>query len=213
MTLTKVNFWQYYKKRFCSLVVPYLMASVVAGFLSKKNILFSIVNFNAAGPYYFIAFFLQLILVAPLLNKFNLLFLPLVMGLAFYSNSWSMTNLWGGGEFLLGGSFLFLFLLGMIFYKKREYFKPKKGWALVGILLILVLEFGELMIKTWHNPPEILTMVYTLAIFMIFYNWKLNKENLLVKMFVFLGKYSLYIFLYHVPLALFINICFLKMVI
>lgn len=197
MTLSRHNTFQFYKKRLVSIIIPYTIATIILCLFFKKPFFLSLINFNAAGPLYFIAFFMQLILIAPLLNKLNYLFLPLIYILAFSLNRFHFTNLWGGGEFLFGGSFLFLFFLGMIFYKNIHLFKPKIIYSILSLIILISLEYFKLMPATWHNPSYPLTMTYTLSIFFLFYNLNLNAKNPLIRFFSFLGRYSLYIFLYH----------------
>lgn len=197
MSLSKYNLFQFYKKRLLAIINPYILATFLISLFIHKPFLSSLINFNAAGPFYFIAFFLQLLLIAPILNKLNYFFLPLIFAVSFLLNRFHFTNLWGGGEFLFGGSFLFLFYLGIIFYKKISFFKQKFIFFIIAALILIFIELFNLIPATWHNPPYFLTMFYTLTIFSLFYNLNLNPKRLIIRLFSFLGRYSLYIFLYH----------------
>lgn len=197
MSLSKYNLFQFYKKRLLAIINPYILATFLISLFIHKPFLSSLINFNAAGPFYFIAFFLQLLLIAPILNKLNYFFLPLIFAVSFLLNRFHFTNLWGGGEFLFGGSFLFLFYLGIIFYKNISFFKPKFIFSVIAALVLIFFELFNLIPNTWHNPPYLLTMLYTFTIFSIFYNLSLPSNNPVIRLFSFFGRYSLYIFLYH----------------
>lgn len=197
ITLSRHNIFSFYKKRLISIIIPYIIATFIISLLTQKHFFPSLINFNASGPFYFIAFFLQLLLIAPFLSKLNYYFLPLIFVISFLLNRFHFTSLWGGGEFIFGGSFLFLFYLGIIFYKNISFFKPKFIFSVIAALILIFIELFNLIPATWHNPPYLLTMFYTLTIFCLFYNINLNPKSPIIRLFSLLGRYSLYIFLYH----------------
>ena len=201
MSLSRGNFIKFYKKRLVSIVIPFIIATAFFSLLYNKSFINSLLYFNATGPMYFIAFFMQLILIAPLLNKLNIFFLPLIILIANSLNHFSFIPfLWGGGNKLFGGTFLLMFYLGFLFYKNIEFF-DKIRFKLINIIIPIILlisfEYFKLYPTIWHNPPYFLTFVYTFSVFWFIFNLKLNYQNKILKFISYCGRNSLYIFLYH----------------
>jgi fucose 4-O-acetylase-like acetyltransferase len=201
MSLSHGNFMNFYKKRLVSIIIPFIIATALFSLLNDKSFINSLLHFNATGPMYFIAFFMELILIAPLLNKLPYYFLILIIPLSIYLNKFSFIPfLWGGGNKLFGGTFLLMFYLGFLFYKNIEKFNNirfKLINIIIPILLLIFFEYFKLYPKIWHNPPYTLTFIYTFSIFWLVFNLRLNYQNKILKFISYCGRNSLYIFLYH----------------
>lgn len=209
---------KYTLKRLFTIFFPYLIATFIYTTYYEKRLNFSLffqklINFSAAGPFYFVLFFMELIAIAPFIYKLinhqktKLLDIPILLGiyfLSFFLNKYAKINsLFGGGGILFGGSFLFLYCLGF-FLKKYFYYLNKKITLFFllcfSTILLLIFEYFNLIPKTWSNPANNLLFVYSLTIFsLIFSLYQLffNKFFKILIPIAFLGKYSLYIFLYH----------------
>jgi len=201
ISLKNGDVMKFYKKRFLSILIPFVIATAVFSLIDQKNFIFSLLHFNATGPMYFIAFFMELILIAPLLNKLNFYFLPLILLIANSLNHYSFIPfLWGGGNKLFGGTFLLMFYLGFLFYKNLKFFDSLR-YNIMNIILPITIfvyfEYFKLFPKIWHNPPYLLTFIYTFSIFWLVFNLRLNYQNKILKFFSYCGRNSLYIFLYH----------------
>jgi hypothetical protein len=108
----------------------------------------SVLFFSASAPFYFVLIYLQLTIVSPLLFKLvtfcNSWRFPLaahaiaVLGLS--AVAWAtmrftfMIDVHGGGKFLLGGTYLVCYYLGMVFGSRQPSFKSAKAAAVMAIL-------------------------------------------------------------------------------
>lgn len=192
---------------------------------SIKLLLVNLATFSANPVLYFVFFYIQLILIAPFLFKlfekntyikrgFYLL-LGLAVGLlinnyfdlnklilpkdasingAFIRNHGYIL----GANKLLGGSYLFLFALGIDLgiYKKIERISGK--W-LISILSIIVTSLFFIVYRNslWSNPPNLLIILYTALIFFIGVSIFKSELSITTKLLVLIGKASLYIYLLH----------------
>ena len=125
----------------------------------------------------------------------------------------------GGGQYLFGGTFLFLFYVGIllasedIFHKLKKYRKyivigglPVWGWCIYertrGYWRLD--EYFETYLGGGFNPPGLELMLYSFLTLMIIYSlFSLleGKKNYFIRNFVgcfsWLGRYTLSIFMYH----------------
>ncbi|MGN7761968.1 acyltransferase family protein [Paenibacillus sp. 22594] len=227
---TKLPIKSYIYKRVAPIVVPYLVATLVYhlywnkfhfDFNTFKN---QVIMFNGAAPFYFVLFFLQLIVVSPLLYKLfqGHKFYQQILGLLFiYLMSFYLThftnvaNYYGGASRILGGSYLFCFCLGIFLqllstnppsFLKRIFQSDIKGlvFGLVASLFALFVYLNtHLLDKSWANPPNKSTLVYTLIIaailFFIFQiaEKRFKRLSLIFTPIELIGSNSLYVFLYH----------------
>lgn len=215
---------RYQLRRIKGVFVPYVVATAVYGIVNMGyrfdagNFWSDLVHFRAAGPFYFVIFYCQLILVAPflyriLVNKnilFKLMSVALVYVVAKYLTHYTeVGNIYGGGGRVLGGSYLFVFYLGMLFFflYKKHWEKFNQIWmCLAGIMLSvsLIIVFSSLgwVNIGWSNPPNKYTIMYTLSVFVLTFSVytlasKWNFSKLVLNLINYIGKYSYYIFLYH----------------
>ncbi|AIQ49625.1 hypothetical protein R70723_29920 [Paenibacillus sp. FSL R7-0273] len=227
---TKMPIRAYIVKRITPIVVPYLVATLVYH-LYWNNLRFDfnvfknqVIMFNASAPFYFVLFFLQLIVVSPLLYRVfhgrvfyqQLLGLFFIYLMSFYLTHFtSVANYYGGASRVLGGSYLFCFSLGIflqllssnppIFLKKV--FQSDIKILVVGLVTALIAMFiyinAHLLDKSWANPPNKNTLFYTIIIASIlFFAFQIAEKRIKQLALIFtpielIGSNSLYVFLYH----------------
>jgi peptidoglycan/LPS O-acetylase OafA/YrhL len=185
-----------------------------------------LIHFDVIGPMYYLAVYLQLLLVAPLLYRIirkieplpfrgliHAGILALLYGISLFLMQFPLfLRLYGGGQFLFGGTFLVLFYLGMLLGTERDVFSdnpmPRSLFAFVsGTLCLWFLLFyhrrqSVSRIGFYHsviNPPGILLMVYALLFvltFLLLY-YLVRPGNVLWRLTGWLGRASLHIYLYH----------------
>lgn len=227
---TKLPMKTYIYKRIAPIVIPYLVATLVYhlywnklyfDFNTFKN---QVIMFNASAPFYFVLFFLQLVVVSPLLYKLfqghklyqQLLSLLFIYLISFYLTHFTnISNYYGGASKILGGSNLFCFCLGIFLqllvtdppsFLKRIFQYDVKGlvFGLVASLFALFIYINShLLEKSWANPPNKSTLIYTLIVaavllFVFLISEKRFKRFTMIFMPVeLIGSNSLYVFLYH----------------
>lgn len=202
------------------------------GTFDFETFLNALIHFNIQLPYYYIALYLQLMAISRLLfcylekptakywQAFRVVIL-LVASIAvslfthYHSN---IMGMYGGGGKLLGGSYLILFVLGMIL-QKYKVLDQKSPWVNVGMILlsgIFLLTFSRWECAAGYafaatlpfgnsiNPPNISQMMIALVLLALCaacYNLLDGKKiPLLGKIcsgMEYVGKHSLYVFLYH----------------
>ncbi|OPX85588.1 MAG: hypothetical protein A4E52_01640 [Pelotomaculum sp. PtaB.Bin013] len=173
-----------------------------------------LITFSAAPPFYFVEFYLELILVSPILfclvkiiEKQKSYKTILLLTLAIFwviSNLLVFTKVPGGNNvssFFFGGTHLFIFFLGLSFYPLINNLDIKKSSAIFSALAISCLIFSEIDIqRILPIPPNTYTIIYTLGVFLLIYsigNFYNYEKHLLTKYICICGNYSIYIFLYH----------------
>lgn len=191
-------------------------------------------NFNIQGPYYFLVFFIQLVAIAPILIQWNmwytrqkhvilyhvLTFFVLGIIATIAINYTYILPVHGGGQFLLGGTYLLLYYLGItlagshIFEIQNKKILGITTIVLLGIWIIWIilmhnqlLPFDKWMEGYWgygFNPPSVQFMIYGIISLFLFYAMfsflqQLGKSIIIValKIIAWFGKYTLYIFMYH----------------
>lgn len=192
-----------------------------------------LMDFNIAGPYYYVSLYIQLLIISPIIftllqynNRHHItLYLDIVIGIAifilshFTSMYTTIGQCYGGGSKLFGGSYLILFYLGMLISKYTPTFQKLGNvlyvcvaifFFLLSALIVLYMSFIGIhpdvpgLFGPGLNPPGILLMSYSLCIFSILFclgNIQIQSNILplhkLSRLFSFIGKHTLYIFLYH----------------
>lgn len=119
-------------KRGKSIIVPYIGATcvyqlVITGMLEMPSLLQHLFRFDITGPFYFVLFYVQLLLVSPILyrlincwnrNNEKIIHIILVFTSVFVAifcvRRTFIVDVWGGGKYLLGGSYFTIFLLGQV---------------------------------------------------------------------------------------------------
>lgn len=211
----------YLIRRISSILIPYVFAALIFNLYTYKGVFSLTVYFNELINFsypamYYIAFFIQLILVSTVLfkiikAKYHSPLIVLVLGLlyllSFYSTKYTtVANIGLAGGNILGGSYLFVFSLGILFYMCMPKLSNKKAnlsILIISMLGIIIFEYKQCILKSWSNPPTLLTMIYTLLIFGIVFSTfnildtKLHYIKKLLGLFNYIGKNSIYIYLYH----------------
>lgn len=197
------TFVRWTARRLWRIIAPYLVAVAVCQFfksgftLSLGPYILWALNFNLEGQFYFVLIYLQLIAAAPVLylltvfcrrGRFSFLwrsgYLAAALALSLFCVKHSTAlQTYGGGNYLLGGTYLFLFVMGMIAadmqivirYRSRAFFCAAVATVIYAAALVFLLKdrlaldealFGWLLRV---NPPGITMTVYSLAvIFLIF---------------------------------------------
>lgn len=166
-------------RRIGSIFLQYALATTVyytfyTHRFDLEPVLDDILHFSAIGPFYFLAFFFQLLLIAPLLMQWcrfchrrrlallwhtaTLLALACMSSWCLHSTStWS---LWGAGKCLFGGSFLLVYYLGILFGQCRVFDHPgffsRPSVLAVSVLAWLcwafLLALGRLPFDSWLSP-------------------------------------------------------------
>lgn len=218
------TFWRTSAK----MIIAYLMAAFLC-FVMKtrsfhvKEYCIGVLKFNIQGPFYFVALYLQLMiinrilynLVSKLSLKKNFLLGGCILIIATVTTQYTnILNIYGGGGKLFGGTYLFCYYIGMMFIKydvfsdniKRGIFFAVSGaigyfvwWKFVCIDQLVIdskLPFGSGM-----NPPGVSLFIMSILVLGLVYGLcmllqRLNL-NLVVDSVSWLGAHTLYIFLYH----------------
>ena len=186
--------------------------------------------FNASAPFYYVALYLQLMAIIPVFaallrvtstKKDGIFIEMLVFGATVILSVWTtnhsnILDIYGGGGRLLGGSYLILCYLGMLFGKYRSRISAKPPVAILAWIagICITLEWGldmagrsywlerYLPIGDGRNPPGFGLGLYAvfMAITLYFMEKALSFSPGLTRAFRLvsaLGKHTLYIFLYH----------------
>ena len=230
----ELGWFQTFVKSSKRIVVAYLVANSIYliwsnHYFDMRTYLQYVISFNLSGPFYYVLLYLQLMLISRFLYGIvkrvsgkRCWMWEAVIGIfilfisSFTTNYTNVLNVYGGGGKILGGTYLFLFYLGMIISKHDIFqnitLKKSLIMSVVGFALWFVwwqfacydklsldskLPFGE-----GFNPPSVtfgimaLTMlVFTCGVFSLFeYSKHLNWITIFVS---WIGKHTLYIFLYH----------------
>jgi surface polysaccharide O-acyltransferase-like enzyme len=208
--------------RLARILVPYAVASLAydavgSGFtFDLRRSVDHLLHFNADGVFYFVLFYAQLVAVAPLIRRLVASRVPLAalslaailaLSLLFQRHTFVLP-VHGGGRFLLGGSYFFVFALGMALSGPlcSPAIRPAARVATTALAVFaLLLGFGPQRIgAAWSNPPNALAVVYTLLVFVVLFNLSafadLSRSPLPGRArdaIAFIGKNSLTVFLYH----------------
>lgn len=221
-------------KSLSKIVPAYLVATFIYQVATYKYFNFLtyaeyLIGFNASNPFYFVLLYIQLMLV----NKFmyNILakkagkltkmkdfvwggvFLCISILTTKYSN---ILGIYGGGGKLLGGTYIFIFYIGMVLSKYNIFSKNnwKKSVFCTCVFGVLWVVWNIYSINNWLviddkipcgwgiNPPGITLMIS--ALFMLFFCYGVftllerHKYTIwITDILGWIGRHTLYIFLYH----------------
>ena len=211
------------------LLATFVYQIIATGYFDFFSYIQYITHFNITGPFYYVLLYIQLMLISPLLyntisripSKYQI-FSEIILGAVILLISVMTTNytnildVYGGGGKLFGGTYLFLFYIGMLFSKHDLFgnitFKRSILTGSVSLLLCIIwgifichdryeLE-AKLPFGNGINPPGF--TLFIMAIIMLFLSFGIFSTfcyirylKWIVKLFSWLGKHTLYIFLYH----------------
>ena len=197
----RLGWFQTFLKAAKKIVPAYVLATFVFQVCGTRSFDFAVFlddlcHFSAAGPFYYVLLYLQLMLVCKALfvvassapKKMGWLWHTVVFALLLLFAAWSVnkTNIlhvYGGGGRLLGASYLVLFYLGMLLEKSGVFrtnsLKVQAVTAcLCLILAVLWLRFQSVDLLAWDkslpygnavNPPG--PLVSLLAVIVLFLCW------------------------------------------
>lgn len=209
-----------------------------------KTYISHVLNFDIQAPFYFLVFFFQLMIIAPFLlrwcyfcknNKYRIVMQTLtliILGWISYItiNYTYILPVWGGGQYLLGGTYIILYYIGIMLCDCKVFSAPKKMriimliasalcWGVWGLLMNRgIIDIDKRIEKYWgngFNPPSVEFMVFAIISLILCYSlFSLLEESNIVlfeKIFGFmswLGKYTLYVFMYHLTIRSAVLRCF-----
>ena len=214
--------WSKSLSRIVSLLGYYTIALVLTrivytGRLDLDSFLSTWISFPA--QFYFVLFFCELLLVAPLVYSFLIKYhgkylqsiacVTGIMLIAFYCMFFTkIPQVYGGGGRLFGGSYLFLFAIGSFFalnvsFSEKTTFVGIASMMMIPLAVAFVLKFttgGSGGLAWALNPPGLMRMGYALSLFIGFYallkiRW--IQATRAVNGLAWFGRHSLDIFLYH----------------
>lgn len=200
-----------------------------------KTYILHLLNFSIQGPYYFLVFFFQLMLISPILlswhkicnsQKWNGIWhIATILFLCFCSSLFIrftyILPVHGGGKYLFGGTYIILYYLGILFADARIFktlYPPRHRILILIISSILYVTWllmganGSLPFDQWlmpyygngFNPPSVRFIVFSIITLFVLYSlFSLLEENTweiiqqVVDLFSFIGKHTLYVFMYH----------------
>lgn len=195
--------------------IPYLMEKLLT-FSEGSN-----------GHMYYLVFYFQLIMIAPVLVKLyekcgenqwkQGLFLAGSAILSYLFQRYALFEMFAlGGRFLFGGSYFFVFSLGIYFYfhiDLLDRMAAKAAAIVISLMMLGYIVYKEWCFDWWSNPPCIKVIIYTVVIFLLSYSAVTLVQKLLENMetgiigrglaetFCLIGRYSLYIYLWHMILV------------
>lgn len=220
------------------LLKSYILATFILYLAYKREFLLldllkHIVKFDIEGTFYFVFFFLQLKLISPILLKWYgycdrkpnramlhglSLAASLVLSSIFINHTYTLP-LYGGGKFLFGGTYFFVYYLGIVIGSICNIKPEKKQLILIGIVSAVLWFIWSVGIATYKlpfdiwlrpvlgygdNPPSLNYIVFallTLTICYAFIELLSGIDNTVVKkllsVITCLGNNTLEIFLYH----------------
>lgn len=189
-----------------------------------------IIQFDIARPYYFIPIYLQLMLVNSLLFRYLetpvdskvYIYRIVVMGCVVTAISYctsihtsAFTSLHGGAKYMLGGSYLLTYYIGMLLSKHQviEKIGTIKNRIIIPVLILLCglwyIESSQsfpvsyrFLFGTSYNPPNIAQMLFSIVLLVVCIKvYEIGTKYKIISYVVegvqSIGKISLFIFLYH----------------
>lgn len=224
------------------IIRPYLVATFVYYiFIFKsfdlENYVDYIIHFNISGPFYYVLLYVQLVISSPIIYrlihacdkgwlKSSLFWGSIVVIASLTTNYTNIMSVYGGGGKLLGGTYLILFCIGMLFAKNNDRIQINRRGAVAyfTVTLAVTIEWCRFVqinrgqIDNYFpfghgfNPPSVSFCIYAILVaFTLFFFEKLllvfelKHVYRLFRVGSFWGRFTLHIFLYH---RLFLDIIF-----
>ena len=218
------------------LIEDYVLATVIISLVYNRGFditatIKHILCFDIEGSYYFVFFFLQLKLVSDILCKSIdwiysksqalawLSLLPVAVLSSLFVNYTRLLPLYGGGKNLLGGTYFFVYYLGILIsrvdltFLKNIYICMTAVicWFAMSVLIFKhSLPIDRLLRPFWgngDNPPSVAYIGFSLLTFILCYivfnymeqvKWTIVK--IIEKCVVLIGDNTYSVFLYHLTL-------------
>ncbi len=228
------SYFESLKKTLQKIIPAYLITILIYelidhnGFLDLKQYITDVAGFNISAHFYFVALYIQLMLInLPLFRILTkstvkncllhetitgILILALSMYTSFFTN---IFYIYGGGGKLLGGTYLFIFYLGMLAQKHNifKHLSLKAGCVITALSLVFVFIWWrfechdryaldiKLHCADGVNPPGLSTFLMMCGIIVLCYSLFSTLEHTPFKQITnvvsIMGRHTLYIFLYH----------------
>lgn len=202
-------------------------------FFDLKTYFDYLIHFSITGPFYFFVFFIQPVIISPILllwckycgrQRYGwLLHIVTLMVLCFLSSVCIQYTyilpVHGGGQYLFGGTYIILYYIGMLLGRSGIFMKIKHSKMIILMISVLLwtgwllgcywqkLPFDRWMNQYWgkgFNPPSVQFGVFALiTMFLLYASFSMLEESSikifrwLVCLFSWIGRYTLYIFMYH----------------
>lgn len=234
------------------ILLSYAVATLIYMIVNNKafdisEYLFDLIHFNVAGPFYFVLLYCQLMLINKVLfqylrytNKFSrTIYLDFILGIAilFFSilttGHTNILEVYGGGGKLLGGTYLFLYYLGMIIAKYNigkvitNDASIKRQIFLLCITILLAYHWWKYECSDFlaldeklpfgygMNPPSVSNGVLAIIVLYLCYSLysvssRIRFLQYITQILCYIGTNSMYIFLYHILVAKKILIPYIK---
>ncbi len=198
--LTREGGWlSFYRKKIIRIFLPFFLVSLLVGLYNNSDllsILHSFISGSASLPYYFMSVLLQFYILYPVLEKYSkkkhfLLITFLISFISFF-----LVNIWVVYDIPLFLRYLFFFAFGIYYKDKflfRDYYINNKE-KLVWIVLLFWFLFYSAYFQTYFYNTLYFYAPALFSLIFLFRN-KINEKAL--KIFSFLGKNSLWIYLIH----------------
>jgi len=198
---TNVEKSQQIRKRIKKIGIPYVAATFIYTlvedrFFEANEFLKKVVFFNATGPFYYVALYLQLIVINVFLydvikksneSKYSVVYKAMMLILMLPVASWAVNysniyGIYGGGGKLLGGTYFLLSYVGMLI---APWLLKKKGRVYLGILtgissMLLIRWYLFVYTDNFHidsclsfglgkNPPSVTLAVMAILVLLFSY--------------------------------------------
>ena len=190
------------RRKLYAILIPYIIATFLYQVIFERFFSLSIfgqhlLRFDASGPFYFVIFYIQLIIIAPILYKLlkkcsilkhcslgYLLLTMVVISISAVSiNKTLIVDGYGGARYLFGGTYLSIYFFGMLFGHLRLQINSFRRKILIFSFGFVICSFFFCyMIKSQFaidryfpfgggiNPPGVLIMIYSLLVIVILYS-------------------------------------------
>ena len=227
---TKFEYKTYLWKKVKTIMLPYFVATCgyvifEIGYFDVFYMFNRLVNFTygSNGHMYYLVFYFELILIAPLLVKLyensemiqiGILASSAMVAYIFEKYTY-LDRFILGSRYLFGGSYFLLYNLGIYIYFHTDLLDKlimKILMFFAGIFAFGIIVYREWYLVWWSNPPSVKVIVYTIVVFLLGYS-SITLLQQLAKMYMRVGggifslklicvpgRYSLYIYLWHMML-------------
>ncbi len=190
---------KYYYKKFITLVIPYLCATLVYDIAIQKNpitIITDILTGNAVIPYYFIIVLFQLCILAPFLTHLSRHSWFMLSALFISCASLLIPDTWQLYGFPIFLQYLFFFVYGIhshgyfLTLSYRETYNKRLLPALIGLVVSVI---AWIVIPVYSYNIQFIYGVSAFLIFYALYPFLRNAASPLA----YIGKKTLWIYLPH----------------
>ncbi len=208
----------FFNKRFKKIIVPYLVCVLVyflyffvKGWVSFRELPQHVLLGTLAAHFYYVIIAAQLYLMFPVLKNLfykhtTLVTVGSLICTVFFQQFCHFTY---SDRFV--GTYIFYFVLGMLFSKYKERVKKGKLWLFSlmtwGAVAVFHISFCYFMLegKLFYHYANVGNMVYVLASIVVLYNlcaWLSEKYDGLYQFSRSFGRISYNVYLYHIMLIL-----------